>query len=51
MSAVSEAQKLARYAASSLGFEDVSTAIKQLTDALKLLTQPQNTSTGPGQRR
>ena len=40
LSAISEAQKQAKYAASSLGFEDVSTAIKQLTDALKLLTQP-----------
>ena len=40
MSAITEAQKLAKYAASSLGFEDIPTAIKQLTDALKLLTQP-----------
>ena len=40
LSAISEAQKQAKYAASSLGFEDVNTAIKQLTDALKLLTQP-----------
>ena len=40
MSSISEAQKLAKYAASSLGFEDVNTAVKQLTDALKLLTQP-----------
>lgn len=43
MSSISEAQKLAKYAASSLGFEDVNTAVKQLTDALKLLTQ-----SGPG---
>ena len=40
LSAISEAQKQAKYAASSLGFEDVNTAVKQLTDALKLLTQP-----------
>lgn len=40
LSSISEAQKLAKYAASSLGFEDVNTAVKQLTDALKLLTQP-----------
>lgn len=40
LSAISEAQKQAKYAASSLGFEDVQSAIKQLTDALKLLTQP-----------
>jgi len=40
LSSKSEAQKLAKYAASSLGFEDVNTAVKQLTDALKLLTQP-----------
>lgn len=40
LTAISEAQKQAKYAASSLGFEDVNTAIKQLTDALKLLTQP-----------
>ena len=37
--AISEAQKLAKYAASSLGFEDSDTAIKQLTGALTLLTQ------------
>lgn len=44
LSAISEAQKQAKYAASSLGFEDVNTAVKQLTDALKLLTQPGATS-------
>ena len=43
-SAITEAQKLAKYAASSLGFEDIPTAVKQLTDALKLLTQPVNTA-------
>lgn len=37
--AISEAQKLAKYAASSLGFEDSDTAIQQLTDALTMLTQ------------
>lgn len=40
LSAISEAQKLAKYAASSLGFEDVTTAVEQLSGALKLLTQP-----------
>ena len=40
LTAVSEAQKHARQAASALGFEDVQTAIKNLSDALKLLTQP-----------
>ena len=39
--AVSEAQKYAKYAVSSLGFDDVSAATKYLTDALKLLTGPQ----------
>ena len=39
LSTISEAQKLAKYAASCLGFEDVSTAVKQLTDALRMLTQ------------
>ena len=32
--------RLAKYAASSLGFEDVPSAVKYLTDALTLLTQP-----------
>lgn len=41
LSAVMEAQKLAKYAGSSLGFEDVNTAIKNLNDALRLLTMPQ----------
>jgi vacuolar protein sorting-associated protein VTA1 len=31
---------MAKYAASSLGFEDVPNAVKYLTEALKLLTQP-----------
>lgn len=44
-SAITEAQKLAKYAASSLGFEDVPTAIQQLTGALKLLTQPRDIPT------
>lgn len=38
--AVTEAQKFAKYAVSSLGFEDVPTATKYLQDALRLLTQP-----------
>lgn len=48
--AITEAQKLAKYAASSLGFEDIPTAITQLTDALKLLTQPENPSTAARRR-
>ena len=40
LTAVSEAQRHARQAASALGFEDVQTAIKNLSDALRLLTQP-----------
>ncbi|KAK9817912.1 hypothetical protein WJX72_004252 [[Myrmecia] bisecta] len=40
LAAVTEAQKCAKYAASSLGFEDISTAVKFLSDALRLLTQP-----------
>jgi hypothetical protein len=39
-SAIAEAQKYSKYAASSLAFDDVSGAIKYLTDALKLLTTP-----------
>ena len=35
-----DAHRMAKYAASSLGFEDVPSAIKYLTLALKLLTQP-----------
>eukprot|EP01026_Neomeris_dumetosa_P049244 TRINITY_DN427_c2_g1_i8.p1 TRINITY_DN427_c2_g1~~TRINITY_DN427_c2_g1_i8.p1 ORF type:complete len:422 (-),score=52.85 TRINITY_DN427_c2_g1_i8:366-1631(-) len=35
-----EAQKKAKSAASALSFDDVPTAVKHLTDALKLLTQP-----------
>lgn len=50
-SAITEAQKLAKYAASSLGFEDIPTAVKQLTDALKLLTQPVNLSSAARRHR
>ena len=32
--------RLTKFAASSLGFEDIPAAVKYLTDALKLLTQP-----------
>ena len=42
LQAISEAQKLSKYAVSSLGFEDVPTAVEYLTKALMLLTQPQN---------
>eukprot|EP00884_Botryococcus_braunii_P023475 jgi/Botrbrau1/9811/Bobra.0322s0016.1 len=38
--AITEAQKLAKYAASSLSFEDVNTAVDYLNEALRLLTQP-----------
>ncbi|BDA46061.1 probable vacuolar protein sorting-associated protein VTA1 homolog at N-terminal half [Coccomyxa sp. Obi] len=41
LAAITEAHKLAKYGASSLGFEDVPSAVKYLTDALKLLTQSQ----------
>ena len=40
LTAVSQAQKYARQAASALGFEDVQTAVQNLTDALRLLTAP-----------
>lgn len=32
--------RLTKFAVSSLGFEDIPAAVKYLTDALKLLTQP-----------
>lgn len=38
--AVTEAQKSAKFAVSSLGFEDVDNAVKYLNQALKLLTSP-----------
>lgn len=37
---ITEAQKCAKSAASSLGFEDVHTAMRLLSEALELLTQP-----------
>lgn len=40
LQAVSEAQKCARYAVSSLSFDDVPGAVQYLMDALKHLTQP-----------
>lgn len=40
LAAVAEAQKQAKYAASSLSFEDVHSAVKHLSNALALLTQP-----------
>lgn len=40
LAAITEAQKHSKYAVSALGFEDVKSAVKNLTDALKLLTQP-----------
>ena len=38
LSNLTEAQKLAKYAASSIGFEDVGTAVGYLQEALRLLT-------------
>lgn len=38
--AITEAQKLAKFAASSLSFEDVKTAVDYLNEALRLLTEP-----------
>uniref|UniRef100_A0A383WE14 Vta1/callose synthase N-terminal domain-containing protein n=1 Tax=Tetradesmus obliquus TaxID=3088 RepID=A0A383WE14_TETOB len=38
--AISEAQKWAKFAVSSLGHDDVTGAVKFLSDALRLLTQP-----------
>lgn len=38
LAAITEAQKMAKYAVSSLSFEDVPTAIKNLHKALELLT-------------
>eukprot|EP00887_Chlorella_sp_A99_P003832 scaffold11.g3832.t1 len=40
LQAIVEAQKLSKTATSALAFEDVPTAVKYLTDALRLLTQP-----------
>lgn len=40
MQAIQEAQKAAKYAVSSLSFDDVAGATKYLSEALKLLTQP-----------
>lgn len=37
---ITEAQKLAKFAASSLSFEDVKTAVDYLNEALRLLTEP-----------
>ena len=51
LSEVTEAHKLSKYAASALSFEDIPTAIKHLTDALKLLTQPNQLKPHHPQRR
>ena len=40
LAAISEAHKQAKYAVSSLSFEDVPTAVKHLTQALRILTSP-----------
>ncbi|KAG2495255.1 hypothetical protein HYH03_006528 [Edaphochlamys debaryana] len=38
---ITDAQKQAKYAVSALSFEDTVTAVKHLTEAIRLLTQPQ----------
>jgi vacuolar protein sorting-associated protein VTA1 len=40
LQAVQDAQKAAKYAVSSLSFDDIAGATKYLADALRLLTQP-----------
>ncbi|KXZ46837.1 hypothetical protein GPECTOR_40g571 [Gonium pectorale] len=40
---ITDAQKQAKYAVSALSFEDIPTAVKHLTEALQLLTNPQHT--------
>ena len=40
MEAVMEAQKMTKYATSSLGFDDVDAAVDYLTKALLRLTRP-----------
>lgn len=40
LAVIQEAHKAAKYAVSSLAFDDVSGGVKYLTDALRLLTQP-----------
>lgn len=40
LTATTEAQKHAKYAVSAIGFDDVKSAVQNLTEALRLLTQP-----------
>ncbi|KIY91226.1 hypothetical protein MNEG_16739 [Monoraphidium neglectum] len=40
LQAIQDAQKAAKYAVSSLSFDDISGAVKYLSEALRLLTQP-----------
>ena len=40
LQAITEAQKFSKYAASSLGFEDIPTALKYLQQAMDLLQGP-----------
>lgn len=40
LQAITEAQKYSKYAASSLGFEDIPTALKYLQQAMDLLQEP-----------
>jgi vacuolar protein sorting-associated protein VTA1 len=49
LAAIQDAQKWAKYAVSSLSHDDVAGAVKFLSDALRLLTQPGAPSAG--QRR
>ncbi|GAB4814574.1 hypothetical protein N2152v2_001620 [Parachlorella kessleri] len=48
LAAITEAQKLSKTASSALSFEDVATAVKHLTEALALLTQPGAPAPGAG---
>jgi hypothetical protein len=53
--AITEAQKLAKFASSSLSFEDVNTAVGYLNEALRLLTvpgaKPKDSHARPASRR
>ena len=50
-SAPAQAQKQCKTAMSALSFEDVPAAIKHLTDALRMLTQPGAAAGAPAQPR
>ncbi|PNH11885.1 hypothetical protein TSOC_001234 [Tetrabaena socialis] len=44
---ITDAQRQTKYAVSALSFEDIGTAVKHLTEALRLLTDPQHTTAPP----